>query len=207
MRGPARALRPFFAELAASARLRWGVRFILGLLLGYAILLQTERLAAVRHDHHAELERLKKAETLVEQQTAFELLDAERENHRKISSMFWQAETEGLAQAKLQAALAQLFGNFGLTNIHFRSGSGQPVPDLPGIWRIQVRMDTNYRPGLELRIFHALATHPKKLVVDRLDLKRHSKNEAYLVLIVSSYFVGVATQEASSLSDFGVVFS
>ena len=197
MKGPGRALRPFFAELAASARLRWGVRLILGLLIGYVILLQSERLAAVRHDHDAEIERLRKAEALLEQQSAFDLLAAERENHRKIRSMFWQAETEGLAQAKLQAALAQLFGNFGLTNIHFRSGSGQPVPDLPGIWRIQVRMDTNYRPGLELRILHALATHPKKLVVDRLDLKRHNQNEAYLVLIVSSYFVGVAAADAS----------
>ena len=197
MKGPARALRPFFAELGANARLRWGVRLILGLLIGYVILLQSERLAAVRQDHDAEIERLNKAETLLEQQSAFDLLAAERESHRKIKSMFWQAETEGLARAKLQAALAQLFGNFGLTNIHFRSGSGQPVPDLPGIWRIQVRMDTNYRPGLELRILHALATHPKKLIVDRLDLKRHNQNEAYLVLIVSSYFVGVAAAEAS----------
>lgn len=197
MKGPARALRPFFAELAANARLRWGVRLILGLLIGYVILLQSERLAAVRHDHDAEIERLRKAESLLEQQHAFDLLAAERENHRKIKSMFWQAETEGLAQAKLQTALAQLFGNLGLIDIHFRSGSGQPVPDLPEVWRIQVRMDTNYRPGLELRILHALATHPKKLIVDRLDLKRHNQNEAYLVLIVSSYFVGMTTEDAS----------
>ena len=197
MKGPARALRPFFAELAANARLRWGVRLILGLLIGYAILLQTERLAAVRHDHNAQIERLGKAEALLEQQNAFDLLAAERENHRKIRSMFWQAETEGLAQAKLQTALAQLFGNLGLIDIHFRSGSGQPVPDLPEVWRIQIRMDTNYRSGLEPRILHALATHPKKLIVDRLDLKRHDENEAYLVLIVSSYFVGVTAEDAS----------
>ena len=197
MTGPVRLLRLFFAEFARNARLRWGIRLILGILIGYVILLQSERLATVRHDHNAEIERLRKAEILLDQRDGLDLLAAERENHRKIKSMFWQAETEGLAQAKLQAALAQLFGNFGLNNIHFRSGSGQPVPDLPGIWRIQIRMDTNYRPGLELRILHALATHPKKLIVDRLDLKHHNQNEAYLVLIVSSHFVGVSTQESS----------
>ena len=195
MKGPLRLLRLFFAELASNVRLRWGIRLIFGLLIGYVILQQSERLAAVRHDHNAEIERLRKAETLLDLRDGFDLLDAERENHRKIRSMFWQAETEGLAQAKLQAALAQLFGNLGLINIHFRSGSGQSVPGLPGVWRIQIRMDTNYRPGLEPRILHALATHPKKLIVDRLDLKRHSKNEAYLVLIVSSYFVGVTTEK------------
>ena len=197
MKGPARALRPFFAELAANARLRWGVRLILGLLIGYVILLQSERLAAVRQGHNAQIERLSKAEALLDQQDGFALLNAERENHRKIRSMFWQAETEGLAQAKLQTALAQLFGNLGLVNIHFRSGSGQPVLDLPGVWRIQIRMDTNYRSGLEPRILHVLATHPKKLIVDRLDLKRHDENEAYLVLIVSSYFVGVTAEDAN----------
>ena len=197
MKGPVRPLRLIFAELAGNARLRWGIRLILGILIGYVILLQSERLAAVRHDFNAEIERLKKAESLLDQRDELDLLAAERENHRKIKSMFWQAETEGLAQAKLQAALAQLFGNLGLVNIHFRSGSGQSVPDLPGVRRIQLRMDSNYRPGLELRILHALATHPKKLVVDRLDLKRHNENEAYLVLIVSSYFVGVSTEEVN----------
>ena len=197
MKGPVHLLRLFVADLAANARLRWGIRLIFGLLVGYVILLQTERLAAVRHDHNAEIERLRKAESLVDQQDGLDLLNAERENHRKIRSMFWQAETEGLAQAKLQAALAQLLGNLGLINIHFRSGSGQSVPDLPGVRRIQIRMDANYRPGLEPRILHALATHPKKLIVNRLDLKHHSKSEAYLVLIVSSFFVGLTTEETS----------
>ena len=44
---------------------------------------------------------------------------------------------------------------------------------------------------LRTNLFHG------KHIVDRLDLKRHNENEAYLVLIVSSYFVGVTTEDAS----------
>ena len=84
----------------------------------------------------------------------------------------------------------------GLRKTRLRTGSSRPVSDLPGVWRVQIRADANYRPGLELRIVHALATHPKKMIVDRLDLKRHGPNDGYLVLIVSSYFVGVRTPPA-----------
>ena len=182
-------VRSFAGELAANARLRWGIQIVLALLLCYVILLQSDRLAAVRSDYDARIERLNEAETLLGQQDGPALLQAERETHREIRSMLWQAETEGLAQAKLQSALAGLFTNLGLKNIHFRSGSSQPVPHLPEVRRVQIRLDSDYRPGLELRIVHDLATHPEKLFVDRLDLKRHGRDEAYLVLVVSSYFV------------------
>ena len=43
----------------------------------------------------------------------------------------------------------------------------------------------------EVRALHALATHPKKLVVDRLDLRRRGRQNSHLVLILSAYFVGV----------------
>ena len=193
MRVASRLFRPFAAELGANARLRWGVVLILGLLLGYAILWQSDRLAEARHDYEAVTEQLATAEALLEQKDSLVLLETEREAHRKISSMFWRAETDGLAQAQLQSALGALFSRLGLRKTRLRTGSSRPVADLPGVWRVQIRADANYRPGLELRIVHALATHPKKMIVDRLDLKRHGPNEGYLVLIVSSYFVGVKT--------------
>ena len=193
MRVSSRLFRPLVTELSANARLRWGVLLILGLLLVYAILWQSDRLADARRDYEDVTEQLARAASVLDQKDNFALLDAERETYRRISSMFWKAETEGLAQAQIQSALGRLFSRLGLRNTRFRSGSSQPVPDLPGVWRVQVRADANYRPGLELRIVHALATHPKKMIVDRLDLKRHGPNEGYLVLIVSSYFVGVKT--------------
>ena len=195
MRVASSLLSPLAAELGANARLRWGVVLILGLFLGYAILWQSDRLAEARRDYEAVTEQLANAQALLGQKDSLALLDTERETHRRISSMFWRAETEGLAQARLQSALGGLFSRLGLRNTRLRTGSSRPVPDLPGVWRVQIRADANYRPGLELRIVHALATHPKKMIVDRLDLKRHGPNEGYLVLIVSSYFVGVKATE------------
>ena len=195
MRALRRALRPLAAELGANARLRAGVWLILGILLGYCALVQSDRLAAAHRDYAAEAGRLAKAEALLAGEDWPALLEAERETHRALESQFWRAETEGLAQAKLQDALSGAVEGLGLRQPRFRSGVSQPVPDLPGIWRVQTRLDAAYRPGVEPRALHALATHPKKLVVDRLDLRRRRGNDAYLVLILSAYFAGVAGEE------------
>ena len=67
----------------------------------------------------------------------------------------------------------------------------QPVAHLPGIWRIQTRLDAVYSPGVELEALRALAAHPRKLIVERLELSRHDRRDARLMLIVSAYFAGV----------------
>ena len=191
MRALRRALRPLAAELSANPRLRWGVWLILVILLGYGMLVQSDRLAAAHADYAAELERLAKAETLLGGQDWPALLDADRQAHRELESKFWRAETAGLAQAKLQDALSGVVEGLGLRQPLFRSGTSQPLPELPGVWRVQTRLDAAYRRGVELEALHALATHPQKLVVDRLDLHRRERHDSHMVLILSAYFVGV----------------
>ena len=185
----------FAAELAGNARLRWGVWLVLGILLFYCILVQSDRVAAVHDEYAAETGQLTKAEALLQRRDWPDLLEAERQTHRALTATFWQAETEGLAQAKLQAALTGMVEGLDLRNLRIRSGVSQPVPDLPGIWRVQTRLDAAYRPGVELQALHAMATYPKKLVVDRLDLSRRGRQDSRLTLILSAYFVGVEAQE------------
>ena len=194
MKGSASPFRQFFAELAANSRIGWGVWLVLLLLLGYAIQFQHERLATVQQDYDFSVERLTEVEALLDRRHVLDLLDAERKKHDVVWSMFWHAETEGLAQAELQAEISQLIGTLGFANVHFRSGTIHPAPDVAGVRRVRIRMDANYVPGSEPRIFHALATHQRKLNVDRLDLRRFSENEAYVVLDVSAYFVGMAME-------------
>ena len=186
-----RVLAPLVAELSGNARLRWGVWLILGIVLVYWALVQSDRLAAARDEYAADTGRLMKAESLLERRDWPELLEAERKTHRELIATFWQAETEGLAQAKLQAALAGMIEDLDLSDVSVHSGTSQPMPDLPGIWRVQTRLDADYRPGVELQVLHAVATHPKKLVVDSLDLYRRKRQDSRLALSLSAYFVGV----------------
>ena len=190
------ALRPFAAELAGNARLRWGVWLILGIVLLYCVLVQSDRVAAVHDEYAAEADRLAKAEILLQRQDWPELLEAERKTHRALKAVFWEARTEGLAQAKLQGALTGAVEGLALRKPRIRSGVSQPVPDLPGVWRVQTRLDAAYRPGVELQVLHALATHPKKLIVDSLELRQRGRQDFYLTLILSAYFVGVEAEQS-----------
>ena len=194
MKALRRALGPAAAEFAGSARLRWGVWLILATLLVWCILVQSDRLAEARRDYAAESERLAKAEALLHRRDWPERLESERETHRKIRSEFWPAETEGLAQAKLQAALTAIVEDLRLRKPRLRAGTSEPLPDLPEVWRVQTRLDAAYRPGVELKLLHALATHPKRVVVDRLELVRGRGRDARMLLILSAYFVGVKAE-------------
>lgn len=186
-----RLLAPLAAEFADNTWLRWGVWLILGLVLFYGVLSRSERSAAVHEEYVVEAERLIKAEALLDRRDWPELLEAERVTHRELTAAFWQAETEGLAQAKLQAAVAEVVQGLRLPDLHIRAGLSRSVPDLPGIWRVQIRLDAEYRPGVELRLLHAIATYSKKLIVDHLDLYRRRHQDSRLAMSLSAYFVGL----------------
>ena len=189
MNSLARAWQSVSAKLSASPWLRWGVRLALLLVLGHGVALQHGRLAGVQADYKNAVERLERTEALIDQGNWMELLELEREAHLRIQSRFWEAETEGLAQAKLQAALSALFQDLDLRDSRIRSGVNQDVPDLPGVRRIQTRLNATYPPGTEPKMLQALAAYPRQLIVDRLELRRRAQGESRLTLSVSSYFV------------------
>ena len=188
MNALARLFQDFRAELEVNARLRSGVWLIATVVLFYLALIQSDRVTAAYEDFAAEVGRLDRAEGLLEREDWPQLLAAERAVNQALEAAFWQADTQGLAQAQLQAALAGIAGRVGLREVRIQPGLIQPVPEVPGVWRVQAQFSANHEPGAQLRVLHAFATHPNKLVVDRLDMVR---GRARLVAILSAYFVGL----------------
>ena len=182
------ALARVGSEFAENSRARSGAWLILGLVAVYGFLVQSDRLQAARDAYAEEAARLARSETLRGGEDWTQLLAAEREANRVLEAAFWQAETEGVAQARLQAVLTDLAKGLDLRRPVIRSGVSQAVPEVPGIWLVQTRLACRYRPGAELQILYRLATHPKKLVVERLDVWRET---ARMAVIVSAYFVGI----------------
>ena len=186
------ALAGLQAELAANTRLRLGMWLILGILLLYMVLVQSDRVIAAYSDYAGELERLTKAEAMLTQGDWSELLESERATGAMLDAEFWEAETQGLAQAGLQAAMGEVIEGLNLRNVRIRSGVSQPVEGLPGVWQIQAQLEGQYRPGVELQVLYAIATYSRKLVVDRLDLSRRNSR---ISLICSAYFVGIEAEQ------------
>ena len=183
----ARLFQDLRAEFAVNPRLRAGIWSIAAVTLFYLVLVQTDRVTDAYDDFAAEAVRLVRAEGLLEREDWPQLLEAERAANEALETAFWQADTEGLAQAQLQAALAGIAGRVKLSDVRIQPGLIQPVPEVAGVWRVQAQFSANQNSGAQLQLLHALATHPKKLVVDRLDMGR---DRTRLVVILSAYFVG-----------------
>ena len=128
----ARLFRDFRTEFAVNARLRAGVWLIATVVLFYLALVQSDRVTAAYEEFAAEAGRLARAEGLLEREDWPQLLDAEQATNQALEAAFWQAETQGLAQARLQAALAGIAGRLELRDVRIQPGLIQPVPDVPG---------------------------------------------------------------------------
>ena len=192
MNALARLLQDFRVEFEANARMRLGVWAIVAVVLFYLALVQSDRVADAYGDFTAETSRLARAEGLLQREDWPQLLEAERSANQALEGAFWQADTQGLAQAQLQAALAGIAGRLELRQERIQPGLVQPVPDVPGVWRVQAQFSASHDSGAQLKVLHALATHPKKLVIDRLDMVR---GRARLVVLLSAYFVGLETEQ------------
>jgi hypothetical protein len=180
-------------ELQQNPRLRLGVWVILLVLGLYTVLVQHDRNRLAHDDYADQVDRLGKAQGLRAQENWTDLLDAERARQVELTTAFWQADTQGLAQASLQAALTEMIAPLDIRNGRIRSGLAQAVPEVPGVWQIQAQLDGSYRPGAELQLLYAIAAHPGKLVVDRLDLSRQNSR---MLVLVSAYFIGIPADES-----------
>ena len=179
-------------ELAANPRLRLGVWVIMAILLFYWVaLVQPERRALAVDEYADTASRLASAQRVMARRDEWPgLLAAAEESDQALQRAFWRADTEGLARAGLQETLEQIVADLDVRNVAIESGSSRPVPDIEGLWQVQARLTANYSAGTELKLLHALAKHPRKLVVDRMDLVRGRQSR--VLLIVSAYFIDLS---------------
>ena len=187
------ALGPLREEFTTNIRVRVGVWCVLAMVFVYWILVRSDDLGAARAEYAGEIARLERAQDARADEDWPLLLEVEQRTGAELTANFWQAETEGVAQARLLGALTELAGEIELRDARVQPGVTQPVADAPDVWRVQARLTARHRIGAELRLLHALATHPKKLVVDRLDI---SQSRSRVNILVSAYFVGLAPESA-----------
>ena len=192
MNALAEAFARLRAELAANARLRAGAWAVAAILALYGLLVQSDRVEAAYTTYMGDADRLARAQDLLTREDLPTLLQAERERDEALTERFWHAETQGLAQAQLQAAVSEITSDLEFRSPRIQSGAIIPVDYAPGLWRVQAQFSGIYDPGSELRALHALATHPKKLVVDRLDLRSRDRR---MTLLVSAWFTGIEDAE------------
>ena len=179
-------LRRAIRELATNARLRIGVWVLAGLLLVALLVAQAERLAEAEAAYAAQAQQLAAVEQALARRDWPQLLAAERAANGDFAPHFWQAESEGVAQAMLQAAVSNLVEELDLRRPRIKASLSEPVPNLPGVCRVQVELSTEYAAGGQLRLIRAVATHSPGLIAERMGLGRQN---ARIAMTLSAYFL------------------
>ena len=176
-------------ELAANPRLRLGVWFIVVILAGYlAFVVQSDRVDVEFTDFSSADARLKRGRDLLARQDWADRLEAARATEADLQGRVWQAPNEGLARASLRAAVDELTAELYLSRPRVELGMSRPVPDADGLWQMQARIvDQTVGPGA-LGLLHRVASHPRELVVERLDLTR-VRGSLRVELLLSAYFL------------------
>ena len=177
------------AELAANPRLRLGVWAIVAILAGYfAFVVQGDRVNVASAAFASADATLTRGRDLLDRQDWSERLATARAVEADLQGRFWQAPNEGLAQANLRAAVDKLTDGLYLGRPRVDLGASRPVPNAPGLWQVQARLVVQVVGSPTLRLLHRIASHPQKLVVERLDMTR--RQEALRVeVLLSGYFL------------------
>lgn len=177
------------AELTAKPRLRAGAWTIAALLLLYMLLAQAERLAAAHDSHAREAARAQALAGAVSRDDWPALLAEARADAEALERRLWRADSAGHAQAQLQQSLTTLAARLDLREPRIQPGVSQPVPDLPDVTRVQVQFVGRYRDVGFLELLLAIAESEKKMVVDRVTVRRAGSRASVLL---SAYFLGIA---------------
>ena len=177
------------AELAANPRLRLGVWVIVAILAGYfAFVVQAARVDAASAAFASADASLTRGQDLLDRQDWQERLAAARAVEAELQGRFWEAPNEGLAQASLRAAIDDLTARLPLGLPRIALGASRPVADAPGLWQVQTRFVGQAVGPSALRLLHRIASHPKKIVVERLDLTRR-QGSMRVEILLSGYFL------------------
>ena len=187
------------AEFVANPRLRLGVWIIVAILAGYfALVVQADRVETESAEFASADDRLTRGRDLLARQDWAERLDAARITETDLRGRLWQAPNEGLAQASLRTAVDELTAKLYLSRPRIELGLSRPVPDAVGLWQVQARIvGQAVGPGA-LRLLYRIASHPSKLVVERLDLTRERASMRIELLLSAYFLLGDADNPASA---------
>ena len=181
------------AEFAASPRLRLGVWVIAAILLGHvAFVVQSDRVSVVAAGHAVAESRLARAEALRARDDWQERLDAALAAEQSLAGRMWRAVNEGLAQAAVREVVESMATRARLDRPRIELGVSRPVEDVPGLWQVQVQLVGNAKLGTAQRLLHAIATHPEKVVEERLNVVRRRNShppEKHVDMLLSAYFL------------------
>jgi hypothetical protein len=174
-------------ELRKNTRLRAGLWLIVAILISYVVLLLNDYQVKLQLEHQNASTRLNQLQTITSQTQWLERAVQAQALRTQLEVKFWQANTQGLAQATFQKWLdTEMKRAKMIKKAYLRIKSVLEMPNDTNAWIVTARIDAPFTPRSLNRLLFAIAQHPLFIVTERLEI-RHSRTPRF-TLIVSAYF-------------------
>jgi hypothetical protein len=180
-------LAPQLDELRGNTRLRLGLWLIAGILLVYMILVSTDRLAALRDERAAALERLAQVETLAAEEDIWAERAAQaRALEAELQRRMWTSATPGLAQAQLQAWLQNTARNAGIGDARIMMRDVATLAGGDGLWLAAGTMTAPFQPSALPRLLFEVESAVPRVQIESLTVNNGRRKS--LQMTVSAVF-------------------
>jgi len=174
-------------ELRKNTRLRAGLWLIVAISISYLVLLLNDYQVKLQQEHQSASTRLNQLQTITSQTQWLERAAQAQALRSQLQVKFWQANTQGLAQATFQKWLDTEMKRAKLIKkAYLRIKSVLEMPNDTNAWKVTARIDAPFTQRSLNRLLFAIAQHPLFIVTERLEI-RHSRTPRF-TLIVSAYF-------------------
>ncbi len=180
------------AEIKENHRLRMGIWGILFTSLLYACLVMSDLVTEQKNEFAQSSEQLMRLKALQSKNPWAERLKSEVALSERLKAKLWQAETTGLAQAKLQSEIQELTKESGLRNVRLKLGSVQEVADAKGVWRVQIEINAKFNAESVEQLMIDLESLKNSVVVESFFIA--AKRGDRINLLLSAYFADIKGQ-------------
>ena len=104
-----------------------------------------------------------------------------------LETKFWQASTQGLAQATFQKWLDMEIAKTKMEKAYLRIESSSAVPNEPDLTKVTARLDANFIIKQLSSLLLATAKSPFFVIIERLEIRNENRAPRF-TLIISGYF-------------------
>lgn len=182
----ARRLQPLLRQWREQRRLRLAAMMV-ALLLGlHLVLAVSDRRQAIQTTWRQDAQLYGRLVSASRDDQWPERLEQVRASRIALEASLPRSDSEGLAQAELQAWLSQQAQSAGIAAPRVQAQQAIAVPGRDELWQVIARLDAQVEPDALARLLNALAQARPWTQVERLDV-RPGRGLRQLTLVVRAY--------------------
>ena len=174
-----------------TPRLRLGVFLIVVIVAGYILMLLNDFRDQGLRDMARQQSRLLKVQALSKQELWMARAKVARVFRIKNEALLWQAESKGLAQAKIQSWFTNKLPALGLKKLTLDTELAADVPGRNKLWQVSANLKGAVDRLELISLLKLLELNDKLITVEQLRLKR-TRSGLRLSLQARAWFGGMA---------------